>query len=90
MQADPALQPEHSLNGGITWSDGLILVDGDAGYSDVTVLHSGEIVVFYERDGYTVNEAAVIDPECLFGVDKRASAGMILDIFSIFAEILWN
>ena len=92
--ADPEqrckLTLRYSLNGGITWSDGLILVDGDAGYSDVTVLHSGEIAVFYERDGYTVNEAAVIDPECLFGVDKRASAGMILDIFSIFAEILWN
>ena len=92
--ADPEqrrnLTLRYSLDWGLTWSDGLVLVEGDAGYSDIAVLPSGEIVVFYERDGYTVNEAAVIDPECLFGVDKRASAGMILDIFSIFAEILWN
>ena len=92
--ADPEqrckLTLRYSLDWGFTWSDGLVLVEGDAGYSDIAVLPSGEIVVFYERDGYTVNEAAVIDPECLFGVDKRASAGMILDIFSIFAEILWN
>ena len=72
--ADPEqrckLTLRYSLNGGITWSDGLILVDGDAGYSDVTVLHSGEIAVFYERDGYVSAEVAVVSPESLFGVGR--------------------
>lgn len=49
-----------STDWGITWSNGLTVVEGDAGYSDITVLPSGDIVVFYERDGYAVNEAAVI------------------------------
>lgn len=56
-----------STDGGLTWSDGLTLVEGDAGYSDLTVLPSGDVVVFYERDGYTVNEAAVIPKSVLTG-----------------------
>lgn len=52
----------YSLDCGRTWSEGVTVVDGDCGYSDVAVLSSGEIVVFYERDGYSVNEAAVIAP----------------------------
>ena len=62
--ADPEqrlnLTLRHSTDGGLTWGNGLTLVEGDAGYSDITVLPSGEIVVLYERDGYTVVEAAVI------------------------------
>ena len=68
--ADPEqrrnLTLRYSLDGGITWSSGLTIVEGDAGYSDITVLPSGEIAVFYERDGYTVNEVAVVAPEMLF------------------------
>ena len=56
-----------STDGGLTWSAGLTLVEGDAGYSDLTVLPSGDVVVFYERDGYTVNEAAVIPKSVLTG-----------------------
>ena len=56
----------YSMDNGDTWSSGLTIVEGDAGYSDMTVLPSGEIVLFYERDGYTVNEVAVIPPGRLF------------------------
>ena len=67
--ADPEqrlnLTLRHSTDGGLTWGNGLTLVEGDAGYSDITVLPSGEIVVLYERDGYTVVEAAVIPKSLL-------------------------
>ena len=46
---------------------GLTVVEGDAGYSDIAVLPSGEVAVFYERDGYAVNEIALVTPEMLFG-----------------------
>ena len=58
-----------SMDGGLTWSDGLSIVEGDAGYSDLTVLPSGDVVVFYERDGYTVNEVAVV-PKSALGIDN--------------------
>lgn len=72
--ADPEqrrnLTLRYSLDWGLTWSDGLVLVEGDAGYSDIAVLHSGEIAVFYERDGYVSAEVAVVSPESLFGVGR--------------------
>ena len=54
-----------STDGGLTWDSGLVLVEGDAGYSDLTVLPSGDVLVFYERDGYTVCEAALISKSLL-------------------------
>ena len=69
--ADPEqrrnLTLRYSLDGGLTWSSGLTVVEGDAGYSDIAVLPSGEVAVFYERDGYAVNEIALVTPEMLFG-----------------------
>ena len=44
-------------------------MEGDAGYSDLAVLPSGDVVVFYERDGYTVNEVAVV-PKSALGIDN--------------------
>ena len=58
-----------STDGGLTWSAGLTIVEGDAGYSDLAVLPSGDVVVFYERDGYTVNEVAVV-PKSALGIDN--------------------
>ena len=69
--ADPEqrrnLTLRYSLDGGLNWSSGLTVVEGDAGYSDIAVLPSGEVAVFYERDGYAVNEIALVTPEMLFG-----------------------
>ena len=68
--ADPEqrrnLTLRYSPDGGLTWSSGMTIVEGDAGYSDIAVLPSGEVAVFYEREGYTVNEVAVISRETLF------------------------
>ena len=55
-----------SMDGGRTWTPVLTIVEGDAGYSDLTVLPSGDVAVFYERNGYSVNEAAVIPKNKLF------------------------
>ena len=54
------------MDGGRTWTPVLTIVEGDAGYSDLTVLPSGDVAVFYERNGYSVNEAAVIPKNKLF------------------------
>ncbi|HIZ86211.1 MAG TPA: glycoside hydrolase [Candidatus Coprenecus stercoravium] len=56
----------YSIDHGETWSKGLTVVDEDVAYSDITVLQTGEIVLFYERNGYTVNEVAVIPRDALF------------------------
>lgn len=56
----------YSMDNGESWSEGLTINEGDAGYSDITVLPSGEIVVFYEAEGYTRNRVAIISPERLF------------------------
>lgn len=51
-----------SLDMGNTWSTGLVLHEGDCGYSDITVLPSGQIAVFYEHDGYTANSVLILSP----------------------------
>ncbi|HIZ87274.1 MAG TPA: glycoside hydrolase [Candidatus Coprenecus pullistercoris] len=60
------LTVHYSTDRGETWSRGLTVVEGDAAYSDITVLPSGDIVLFYERDSYTVNEVAVVPRSVLF------------------------
>ena len=73
--ADPEyrrnLTLRYSTDGGMTWSSGLVLVEGDTGYSDLAVLPSGEIAVVCERDGYTVCEVIVVAPERIFGQCAR-------------------
>ena len=73
--ADPEyrrnLTLRYSTDGGMTWSSGLVLVEGDTGYSDLAVLPSGEIAVVCERDGYTVCEVIVVAPERIFGQCTR-------------------
>ena len=68
--ADPEqrrnLTLHRSMDGGKTWAPVLTVVEGDAGYSDLTVLPSGDVAVLYERDGYSVNETAVIPKNKLF------------------------
>lgn len=52
----------YSTDNGTTWSEGLVLHEGDCGYSDMTVLPSGHIAVFYEHDGYTNNSVIILNP----------------------------
>ena len=60
------------INTQLAWAvSGLVLVEGDTGYSDLAVLPSGEIAVVCERDGYTVCEVIVVAPEQIFGQCTR-------------------
>ncbi len=52
----------YSLDQGLTWSDGLLLHEGDCGYSDITVLPSGHIAVFFEHGGYSSNSVMILNP----------------------------
>lgn len=64
--ADPEsrcrLTLRYSTDWGNTWSEGVVLHEGDCGYSDMTVLPSGNIAVFYEHDGYTHNSVIILNP----------------------------
>jgi sialidase-1 len=44
-----------SYDEGKTWSQGKTIYSGSSAYSSLTVLESGEIGLFYEKDNYTQN-----------------------------------
>ncbi len=43
----------YSDDGGIHWSNGVKVYPGDAAYSTLTILQSGEVGILYERNDYT-------------------------------------
>ena len=54
-----------SPDGGVRWSDGIVVYGGSSGYSDMTRLPSGDMGILYERDGYSKIDFAVIPRQAI-------------------------
>ena len=52
-----------SLDDGLTWSEGISVCPGGAGYSDITILPSGDVGILYEGAGYRTVDFAIVPKE---------------------------
>ncbi len=55
-----------SYDEGENWSEGLVIYQGSAAYSSMTILPNGNIGLFFEKDDYSKNSFVSIHPSKIF------------------------